>query len=533
MRIIKQSLRKQPRLSLILLDWGVRESFHLLHYLKDQTIGRDAFEVVLIEYYSGISDPLRKFESEVDTWILLEMPASCYYHKHLMYNVGIVFSHGDIVMIADSDAMVRPTFVETVLKRFECDPLLAYHMDEFRNVRRDLYPFNYPSFDEVLGDGSINNVNGKTKGILDAIDPMHSRNYGACMCARRQDLIAIGGADEDLTYLGHICGPYDMTFRLMNFERRLCWETEEYLYHTWHPGSDGIDNYLGPHDGRNMSTTAFQALCSGRIPPLVENQAIRLLRAGTHVDPTLAESRDILINPEYAERFNRVRLGGAAALASGPAKSSDELFAVYRGYDIYRIRDSFCAIPASMGGVDLSGESWRNDERVVPGRNFQDLRNLIDTYETHFLESIGSWNICRVGERFAIIPHALGPVNFLLQEHREKPTIVWADTVGEARQVVIDMAAAQNGSGSQIVQQQVQPEPQPVSDLQRQIVGLISMLSDESHQRHADVQVLREQVENLQKQLNAVESGLTGMIRSRTWRGLTAVGRLFMGGSGS
>ena len=99
-------------------------------------------------------------------------------------------------------------------------------MDEFRNVRRDLYPFNYPSFEEVLGDGCINNIDGKTKGVLDTIDPMHTRNYGACMCALREDIISIGGADEDLTYLGHICGPYDMTFRLMNFGRRLRWDTE-------------------------------------------------------------------------------------------------------------------------------------------------------------------------------------------------------------------------------------------------------------------------------------------------------------------
>src|SRR5580765_8344800 len=103
MRIIKQSTRKQPKLSLILLDWGVRESFHLLHYLKDQTVPRDAFEVILVEYYSGISEPLKKFESEVDTWILLGMPEECYYHKHLMYNAGVVFSKGEILMIADSD----------------------------------------------------------------------------------------------------------------------------------------------------------------------------------------------------------------------------------------------------------------------------------------------------------------------------------------------------------------------------------------------------------------------------------------------
>src|SRR6266851_5099101 len=122
MRIIKNSTRKQPRLSLILLDWGVRESFHLLHYLKNQTVSREDFEVILIEYYDVVSEPLQKFASEVDSWIVMEMPAGCYYHKHLMYNVGVVHSRGDILLFGDSDAMVRPTFVETVLKAFERDP---------------------------------------------------------------------------------------------------------------------------------------------------------------------------------------------------------------------------------------------------------------------------------------------------------------------------------------------------------------------------------------------------------------------------
>jgi len=34
LQFLKQSTRERPRLSLILLDWGVRESFHLLHYLR-------------------------------------------------------------------------------------------------------------------------------------------------------------------------------------------------------------------------------------------------------------------------------------------------------------------------------------------------------------------------------------------------------------------------------------------------------------------------------------------------------------------
>jgi len=77
MRIIKKSQRERPKVSLILLDWGVRESFHLLHYLKIQTVTRDSFEVIVVEYYDYISPAIMKFESEVDTWVVLQMPGDC------------------------------------------------------------------------------------------------------------------------------------------------------------------------------------------------------------------------------------------------------------------------------------------------------------------------------------------------------------------------------------------------------------------------------------------------------------------------
>ena len=260
MKFLKRSARASPKLSLILLDWSVRESFHLLHYLARQDVPRDAFEVLVIEYYSRVSEALRKFESEVDTWLLLEMPEDCYYHKHLMYNAGILLARGELCVICDSDAMVKPGFIRSITETFEQDPNLVLHLDQFRNNRRDFYPFNYPSFEAVAGEGCINNSDGRTTGILDHRDPIHSRNYGACMCARRSDLIDIGGADEHLDFVGHICGPYDMTFRLVNHGRRELWHPTEFMYHTWHPGQAGVDNYLGPHDGRHVSTTSLAAL---------------------------------------------------------------------------------------------------------------------------------------------------------------------------------------------------------------------------------------------------------------------------------
>lgn len=61
----------------------------------------------------------------------------------------------------------------------------------------------------------------------------------------------------------------------------------------WHPGTDGDGNYLGPHDGKNMSTVALDARSSGRILPLVENPAIKTLRTGAETvlyDSLLSQS---------------------------------------------------------------------------------------------------------------------------------------------------------------------------------------------------------------------------------------------------
>ncbi|HXF67611.1 MAG TPA: glycosyltransferase family 2 protein [Burkholderiales bacterium] len=339
MKFIKRSARPSPKLSLILLDWSVRESFHLLHYLGQQDVARDTFEVLVIEYYSRVSEAVRRFESEVDTWLLLEMPEDCYYHKHLMYNAGILLARGELCVICDSDAMVKPGFVRAILEAFEREPGIVLHLDQFRNNRRDFYPFNYPSFEEVVGEGCINNAGGRTTGVLDERDPLHSRNYGACMCARRADLIRIGGADEHVDFVGHICGPYDMTFRLVNSGRRELWHPDEFLYHTWHPGQAGVDNYLGPHDGRHMSTTALSALASRRVRPLLENPAIRRLREGAKAPPEAL--LDLLIRADGPRQWRRSVLESGAA---EPHCDEHNLHIGYhRGYALYRDGAAFYA----------------------------------------------------------------------------------------------------------------------------------------------------------------------------------------------
>lgn len=327
MKFLKKSLRTAPKISLVLLDWSVRESFHLLHYLSKQTLDRDLFEVIVVEYYSRVSPALQLFEGQVDTWVLLEMPTDCYYHKHLMYNVGIVHAKGEIVIICDSDAMAKPTFLKTVLEHFESHPNTILHLDQFRNNRRDMYPFNYPEFDEVIGRGCINYRDGKTVGLASTKDPIHERNYGACFCAKREDLIKIGGADEHVDFVGHICGPYDLTFRLINMGHKEVWHQTEFLYHTWHPGQAGVDNYLGPHDGRHVSTTSLDMLITREIQPHLINPGILALQQGFTSPECIINSEiyrftqsSFLVSPEvvdYAKNSYRVFLDKGVLVKRG------------------------------------------------------------------------------------------------------------------------------------------------------------------------------------------------------------------------
>lgn len=301
-----------PKISIVLLDWSCRESVHILDYLEKQTIPRTEYEIIWIEYYSRklsdidkrLKDCERSAKSPlIDQWVLTEMPSDVYYHKHLLYNVGISLSRGSILVFCDSDAIVKNTFLETIVRWFEKEANIVLHLDQVRNNDKRFYPFNYPSIQDVIGEGCINWHDGKTSGLWDTEDILHTRNYGACMCARREDLIAVGGADEHIDYLGHICGPYEMTFRLVNSGKKEVWHPTEYLYHVWHPGQAGERDYIGPHDGRHVSSRALEARFSGRILPFLENPAIRNLRLQDE-RATVEQSLAQLVSEERLESWS-------------------------------------------------------------------------------------------------------------------------------------------------------------------------------------------------------------------------------------
>ena len=408
MKVVARRERTGAAVTVVLLDWSVREQMQLLHYLRTQTLARAAYEVMVVEFYGRESAVVGGYRDMIDTWVLLEMPAACCYHKHLMYNAGIVLAQGAVVVFCDSDAMVRPTFLERIAERFAGPASGVLHLDQFRNARQDLYPFRYPSFEEVVGPGCINNVDGRPRGLSAVADTLHERNYGACMAARRTDLVRVGGADEHRDYLGHICGPYELTFRLGNAGVPEEWHPTEFLYHTWHPGQAGTGNYLGPHDGRHMSTTALEALRTGRTAPLVANAAVAALQR----TPTasLTTLTPLLIAPNHLRDWVVERVPEPAAQSSNVPVLIDH----YRGFNLVRVNDEVYGVPASAGTVDLALETDRCHPDLLRAGTLEALKKIIAAVPVKpadpllVLEGYRHFNVVWWNERYYAVPQGEG-----------------------------------------------------------------------------------------------------------------------------
>lgn len=344
LQLLVNNPKPRAKVSVILVDWGVRESFHSVRYLAKQTVPRDQYEVIWVEFYDRKPKELAQLARQsgrLDKWLVMGYPDSTHYHKHRMYNAGIVLSEGDICVICDSDAIFTPTFIENLQKAFAEEPKRAVHVDEVRNYSKNFYPFNYPPLPRVLGTGCVNWTGVTTTGLDNHPDMIHSANYGACMAARREDLIRIGGADEHLDYLGYICGPYELTFRLTHFGRREHWLRNEYLYHVWHPNTSGCNiEYRGPDDGMGVSLRALRARDTGRIAPYLENPAMRQLRLGAE------ESSEELLPLLVRDDDRSWNKAAAHAELSRPPQLVEENV---RGFNIFVYRGVWYALPQASG----------------------------------------------------------------------------------------------------------------------------------------------------------------------------------------
>ena len=105
---------KKIRVSLLMLDWSVREQLFALDWLNKQDALRETYEIIWIEIYDRILPEALEKADQVITCNQRGL-----YHKHKAWNEGVLCARGDIVTLCDGDAVFSPDFVSSIVHFFE------------------------------------------------------------------------------------------------------------------------------------------------------------------------------------------------------------------------------------------------------------------------------------------------------------------------------------------------------------------------------------------------------------------------------
>ncbi|QSH41598.1 glycosyltransferase [Lentisphaerota bacterium ZTH] len=278
--------RKPPKVSLILLDWEVREYFQALHWLEKQDIKREDYELIWVELYNRTPDIVLE---KADTVITCGYTGR--YHKHVAYNAGLLQARGDLITIVDSDAVFPENFISSILSNFDDDkggfrPLVLMHYEARTNIE-------FPGNDQLKSLEQIKNFPWQKLW----------ENVGACMTVRKVDAINFGGFDEHKNLRGFYCGPYDLGWRMINAGIHEKWEDPDtcLIWHFAHPAPHSSaynipDKNNKKSDPHNLHLTghafvSVESFSSGRLLPKKENSAVHSRRMSSRRIGSVLEAR--------------------------------------------------------------------------------------------------------------------------------------------------------------------------------------------------------------------------------------------------
>ena len=401
----KSSAPSAPRLSFILLDWGCRERFTTLDWLNKQDVPREQYELIWVELYDRVIDEV--FE-KADVVITCNQHGI--YHKHLGYNIGLLQARGDLICVCDSDAVFPADFVRSVFRSFEIEdggvaqPLVLMHYEWRTSL---LYP-------DGLSDAEV---------LKDA-ERWHwwplIVNEGACVTVRRADAIRFGGFDEHPSYIGYLCGPYDLGWRLVNAGWPEIWhDSSVALWHFAHPdpiGTNGQKASLGqlmekahPHL-QGHALKAVEAFSTGRFQPLQENPKI------------------------WALRMKDRRIG--SGLEIGYSALTDQ-----KGFSSWLVSKLWLFLVGEILGQYFEDRLWkpvRSNIRIIAGERIYSLLRL--AYREHvaiyrvdykvlaenplLLISYKHYNIVKMLDKFYAARHGLGDLDLTTEVGRAHPGLL-------------------------------------------------------------------------------------------------------------
>jgi GT2 family glycosyltransferase len=214
-------------ISVIMVDGGFRERFHLLDFLNKQTLPRERYELLWVEYYDEVHPDLVS-RIDVDVITLGHRKGVDPYRSACCFNEGIRRSRGELLVILDADQVVEPDLLETVLREHEMtDRLVMYVMrwDEPAEKHREQIDVEH------------------LRRVSTIRNPV---NYGGCLTVRRKWFVDVNGYDLDPVFTGLHAHGRDLWIRFKNLGLYVMWHPSQRIYHPWHPHT--LFNEPGTYD---------------------------------------------------------------------------------------------------------------------------------------------------------------------------------------------------------------------------------------------------------------------------------------------
>ena len=205
---------RTPLVSVIMVDGGFRENFEPLQSWLDQTLERDLYELIWIEYGSQVAPQVQAL-SRVHTHALgREGEPQIIAHA---FNEGIRQARGDLLVLPDADVVCEPDLLETLAEELMLDPGLVVYL-----LRLD-----QPQALHVAGQG--------LESLRRTCSIRNTFNYGGCPAVHRCWMIEMNGYEQLPFFAGYHYNGADNYTRFKNMGLKIRWHPTQRVYHPWHP----------------------------------------------------------------------------------------------------------------------------------------------------------------------------------------------------------------------------------------------------------------------------------------------------------
>lgn len=202
------------RISIVMVDGGFRENFRPIEYWLNQTLPRNQYELIWVDYTDRVATEITALP-KVRCFALGrdDEPQVLAY----AFNEGIRRARGEIVVLPDADVACEPDLLETVANELTEDHELVLYVLRLDQPKAHFRP------DQDLGH------------LRRTCSIKHTYNYGGCTAVRREWLIKMNGYEQLPFFAAYHYNGGDNYIRFKNMGLKVRWHPTQRVYHPWHP----------------------------------------------------------------------------------------------------------------------------------------------------------------------------------------------------------------------------------------------------------------------------------------------------------